>query len=106
MSCTETIEKPVMSQSVIWKCFKKNSKVLIFTRSTLLKHQTSEIGMQMVETNLIGNFTIKVNVWKSWATVANLVHNWKSLRLSVGYVIIPKQIALLSLLQGQLSKKR
>ena len=43
VSCTETIEKPVMSQSVIWKFFKKNAKKLIFTRSTLLKHQISEI---------------------------------------------------------------
>ena len=62
VSCTEMIEKLVMSQSVTWKYFRKNSKVLIFTKSTLLKHQISEIGMQMVETNLIGNFTRMVNL--------------------------------------------
>ena len=57
VSCTEMIEKLVMSQSVIWRGFRKNSKALIFTKLTLLKHQISEIGLQMVETNLIGNFT-------------------------------------------------
>ena len=62
VSCTEMIEKLVMSQSVTWKYFRKNSKVLIFTKLTLLKHQISEIGMQMVETNLIGNFTRMVNL--------------------------------------------
>ena len=58
------IEKLVMSQNVIWKGFKKNSKELIFTKLTLLKHQILEIDMQMVETNLITNFTRMVNFWK------------------------------------------
>ena len=58
------IEKLVMSQSVIWKGFKKNFKELIFTKLTLLKHQILEIDMQMVETNLITNFTRMVNFWK------------------------------------------
>ena len=76
VSCTEMIEKLVMSQSVIWKGCRKNFKVLIFTKLTLLKHQILEKGTQMVETNLIGNFTRKVNYWKSNSTTANLAYSW------------------------------
>ena len=67
------IEKLVMSQSVIWKGFKKNFKELIFTKLTLLKHQILEIDMQMVETNLITNFTRMVNFWKTCPTGTWLV---------------------------------
>ena len=76
VSCTEMIEKLVMSQSVIWKGFRKNFKVLIFIKLTLLKHQILEKGTQMVETNLIGNFTRMVNYWKSSPTTANLAYSW------------------------------
>ena len=75
VSCTEMIEKLVMNQSVIWKDFKKNSKELIFTKLTLLKHQILEIDMQMVETNLITNFTRMVNFWKTCLTDTWLVNN-------------------------------